>query len=358
MATIEKRVNARGEVSYRVKVRMKGHPPESDTFKKLTDARQWAARVESDMRAGRHFGLSRRYTFSNLADEYMPHAKDKDRLAHWVKVFGAESLDTITPSKITKERDRLLSEATRNFSEPATYDPEIDSRRTRSKRSGATVSRYLAALSVCLAYGVKTLGWIERNPCERVQKPQESKGRVRFLSDDERVKLLDACRPHEQLYLAVVLSLSTGARQGEIMSLRWPQVNLAERTITLHKTKNGDRRVIPLVGEALGLLKGRARVRSLHDDRIFPASSKARKSEYLDLNRPWRDALKAAGIANFHWHDLRHTAASYLVMSGVSLVEVSKILGHRTLAMVSRYSHLSNDHVVEAGEKLAARLGL
>ncbi len=67
-------------------------------------------------------------------------------------------------------------------------------------------------------------------------------------------------------------------------------------------------------------------------------------------------ALKTAGITDFHWHDLRHTAASYLAMSGVSLVEIAKVLGHRTLAMVARYSHLSDGHIVATGEKLAARL--
>ena len=74
--------------------------------------------------------------------------------------------------------------------------------------------------------------------------------------------------------------------------------------------------------------------------------------------QPWEKALRAANITDFHWHDLRHTAASYMAMSGVSLVEISKILGHRTMQMVSRYSHLSEGHIVATGEKLASRLGI
>lgn len=358
MATIEKRVTGDGKTSYRVKVRIKGFAPETATFERLTDAKQWAAKTEADMRAGRHFGHSKRHTFNELADEYLAHAKDPFRLNYWRSVFGAETLDSITPARISKVRDKLLSEETQNFATPATGNPEVDAKRPKAKRSGATVNRYIAALSSCLSYGVKTLEWIERNPCERIKKPSESKGRVRFLSDDERKRLLDVCRPHDELYLAVMLSLTTGARKAEIMSLRWAQINFSRQVITLSKTKNGETRSIPLVGEAFNLLQERSKVRDLIDDRIFPASARAKKTIYLDLETVWRNALKTAAISDFHWHDLRHTAASYLAMSGVSLVEIAKVLGHRTLAMVARYAHLSDEHIVSTGEKLAARLGV
>ncbi len=358
MATIEKRTAGDGKTTYRIKVRIKGFTPETASFDRLTDAKQWAIRTEADMRAGRHFGQSKRHTFNELADEYQKHAKDPERLNYWRGVFGTDSLDSVTSSRISKVRDKLLSEETQNFATPATGNPEQDALRPKAKRSGATVNRYLAALSSCISYGVKTLEWVERNPCERIKKPAESKGRVRFLSDDERIRLLATCRPHPELYLAVVLSLTTGARQAEIMSLRWGQIDFTRQVITLSKTKNGDTRSIPLVGEAFALLQGRAMVRSLIDDRIFPPKAIAKKAEYINLDKPWRTALNAACITDFHWHDLRHTAASYLAMSGVSLVEIAKVLGHRTMQMVARYSHLSDGHIVATGEKLAARLGI
>ncbi|MDP2833820.1 MAG: site-specific integrase [Pseudomonadota bacterium] len=348
MPTIEKRTTDAG-TSYRVKVRLTGYPPETATFERLTDAKAWASKTESDMKAGRHFGQSKRHNFAELADEYAPHAKDKPRLDYWRETFGPERLDTITPARIAKERDKLLSEET-DRKDAATGELK--------KRTGATVNRYLAALSSCLSYGVKELQWLERNPMERVRKPAENKGRVRFLSDDERGALLDACRPHADLYLALVLSLTTGARQAEIMGLRWGQIDFARQVISLTETKNGDRRALPLVGQALDLLRERGRVRTLGDDRIFPPTRAAKKADCLDLRDPWTKALKAAGIENFHWHDLRHTAASYLAMSGVSLVEIAKVLGHRTLQMVARYSHLSDGHIVATGQKLADRLGV
>lgn len=358
MASIQKRKNANGSTSYKVQIRLKGYAPETATFERKTDANQWAQKTEAEMRAGRYFGASKRHTFRDLAEEYYEHSKDKVKLNYWISVFGNDTLDSITPIRIGKQRDKLLSEYTQNYSTPATGDPIKDAKREKAKRSGATVNRYLASLSSCLTYGVKTLQWIERNPCEKIKKPKESKGRVRFLTDQERISLLKACEPHNDLYLAVVLALSTGARQAEVMTLKFSQIDFNRKIITLNSTKNGDTRSIPLVGNSFNLLQERAKVRSISDDRVFPPTRFAKKAKFLNLRQPWEKALKAADINDFHWHDLRHTAASYMAMSGVSLVEISKILGHRTMQMVSRYSHLSEGHIVATGEKLAARLGI
>jgi len=364
MATIEKRVTGVGKTTYRVKVRLRGHAPESGTFERLVDAKAWAAKIETDMRTGRHFGGASRHTFTELVDEYESEATNlrsfgdrKQHLVYWREAFGADLLSDITPQRIKREREKLLDVPTR-YTSRATGKPEIDAKREMGKRSGPTVNRYLATLSACFAFGVKTLGWIERNPCERVNRSKENPGRVRFLSDEELPRLLDACRPNPDLYLAVLLSLTTGARQSEIMGLRWGQIDFVRSVITLKHgtTKNKDARSLPLVGEAFTLLQQRARVRSLHDDRVFPPTSE--NAQYRDVREGWVRALQAANVKDFRWHDLRHTAASYLAMSGVSLVEIAKVLGHRTLAMVARYAHLSDEHIVSTGEKLAARLGV
>ena len=364
MATIEKRISEDGETTYRAKIRLKGFPSESATFGRLTDAREWAQRIEADMRVGRYFGGAKRHTFKELADEYEKAASDlqsiDDRKRHlltWREEFGRDLLSDVTPQRISHARDKLLTGETRHTVR-ATGDATKDAKREKGKRTGPTANRYLATLSACLTYGVKSLGWIERNPCERVKKSKENPGRVRFLSEEELPRLLDACRPWPDLYLAVVLSLTTGGRQSEIMGLRWPQIDFARRVITLNQgtTKNKDARSLPLSGEAFELLQERAKVRSLKDDRVFiPVKPGAQNRGPREA---WVRALKAAEITDFHWHDLRHTAASYLAMSGVSLVEIAKILGHRTLAMVARYSHLSDGHIVATGDKLAARMGV
>jgi integrase len=354
MANIEKRTNDDGSVSYRVKIRLKGHPAESATFARKTDATEWAKKTEADIKANRHFGVSKRHTLNELIDRYegskdflkLKSAIDvKTRLRFWREQHGDTLLSNMTPDVIAKARDKLKA------------TPKL---KGGGIRSDSDVNRTLAALSSACTYAVKELGWLERNPLERVSKGKEPEGRTRFLSDAELPRFLKACREskNSDLYLAVILSLTTGGRQSEIMGLRWPQIDLKKRTALLLDTKNGDKRVLPLSGEAVGLLQERAKVRTIHDDRVFPPSKEAKKSRFIDLGKSFLAAKKDAGIKDFRWHDLRHTAASYLAMAGTSTLQISKILGHKTTQMVSRYSHLSPDSVIELGDLLAERMGV
>ena len=367
MATIEKRKNDDGAISYRVKIRLKGHTPESATFARLTDARNWVQKTEADIKAGRHFGACKLHTLSELLNEYVncPAYKKlksakymKARLNWWHQNLGDKLLKDITPALIAKCRDKLLNEFLTVTKRGA--DGKVTRVALEKKRSGATTNRFLAALSSACSYGMKELGWLERNPLERVTKLAESKGRVRFLDSDELPRFLLACRKHPDLYLAVLLSLTTGGRQSEVMSLRWGQIDLKAGRATLYSgnTKNEDAKLMPLVGEALCLLKERFKVRNPLDDRVFPPTHIAKKSAFLHLRKPFITALTEADISNFHWHDLRHTCASYLMMNGVSPLEISKILGHRTMAMVTRYAHLAPARVSDIGNALAKTLGI
>ncbi len=189
----------------------------------------------------------------------------------------------------------------------------------------------------------------------KVKKPKESRGRVRFLDENERDSLLKACKKssNEWLYLCVTLALSTGMRQGELMGLNWPDVNLNDGYIILHDTKNGERRRVPLVGHALELLQAHNKVRRIDTQLLFPGKNPEKP---IDLRRPFNDALKKANIMDFHWHDLRHCTASYLAMNGASLAEIAEVLGHKTLQMVKRYAHLSDGHVSSVVESMNAKI--
>lgn len=351
MATITKRTDRSGATSYRVEIRLKGAPRQSETFARLTDARKWAQATEAAIREGRHFGTveAKRHTVADMIDRYtrdvLPTKKASTARAQqfqfdwWKSKYGHLTLADVTPSVLAEARDKLLA--------------------TTSKRghalSPAYVVRHLAALSHAFTVAVKEWGWVESNPLAKVSKPKEPRGRIRFLDDDERERLLGACRESASpdLYPAVILALSTGARQQEVLGLRWPQVDLVRRVATLHETKNGERRVLPLAGPALELLRERSRVRRLDTDLVFPGRTKPNKP--VDLRTPFATALKRAGIDDFHWHDLRHTAASYLAMNGASLAEIAEVLGHKTLAMVKRYAHLSEAHTASVVERMNAR---
>jgi integrase len=189
---------------------------------------------------------------------------------------------------------------------------------------------------------------METNPMPNVKKPKEPQGRVRFLSDDERDRLLNACKDsmNPYLYSVVVLALSTGMRQGEIMNLTWNAVDFANKRIILEKTKNGERRTVYLAGKALELLQAlkKQKVRRIDNNLVFPGTH-ALNLGPASLRTAWLSALKKAGVTDFKFHDLRHSAASYLAMDGASLIDIAAVLGHKTLAMVKRYSHLSETHV-------------
>jgi integrase len=119
----------------------------------------------------------------------------------------------------------------------------------------------------------------------------------------------------------------------------------------LHDTKNGDRRSVPIIPEVVQLLREHGKVRRLDNDLILTPDS----AEVWLFDKAWYAALKEAKIKDFRFHDLRHTAASYLAMSGASVPELAAVLGHKTLAMVKRYSHLSNQHVGEVVERMARK---
>ena len=377
MATIQDRKSADGKTTYRVMIRLKGYPAQTATFERKTDAKAWAAQTESAIRDGRHFKTAeaKRHTLADLIDRYsrdvLPSKKGKTQvtqagqLAWWKNQIGNTLLADVTPALIGEYRDKLRDEPI-----PSTAkDPE--KRGEGRSRSPASVNRYLAVLSHVFTAAVKEYGWCEDNPLRKVTKLKEPRGRVRFLSEDEtlpngtvlpgeRSRFLTACRASTSpdLYTCVVLALSTGARLDEIMSLRWPQIDLNRCVATLTDTKNGEIRVLPLAGHALELVRERAKVRRLDTDLLFPARKKQDDGSIkpVDLRTPFETALKRAAITDFHWHDLRHSAASYLAMNGASLAEIAEVLGHKTLAMVKRYSHLSEAHTAGVIGRMNARI--
>lgn len=350
MANIEKRTTE-GATSYRVKVRLKGHPVQSATFERLTDAKKWAQSTEAAIRENRHFKTTeaKRHTLAELIDRYirdvLPSKKSAkvqaQQLTWWRAEIGSYTLADVTPSLLAECRDTLGRETTVRH----------------TQRSPASVVRYMAALSHAFTIAVKEWGWLEDSPMRKVTKPKESRGRVRFLSDDERVRLLKACKESSNPYLypVVVLALSTGMRNGEIMGLTWDSVDLNRGRAILHETKNGERRAVALTGHALEILKELGKVRRIDGNLIFP-SKENRTQKPMDLRTPWEAALKKAGIDDFRFHDLRHSAASYLAMNGASLAEIAEVLGHKTLQMVKRYAHLSEGHTARVVESMNQKI--
>ncbi|MBN3038478.1 MAG: site-specific integrase [Candidatus Omnitrophica bacterium] len=214
--------------------------------------------------------------------------------------------------------------------------------------SHATVNRNLAVLRSMFSRAVE---WkkLTENPGKPVKLFKLNNQRLRYLEEDEMKRLLDACTGHTKPM--VIVALLTGMRRGEILSLKWTDCDFKRDVIRLVKTKNNETRTIPMNSKVKStLIRVPKRKNSPY---IFCTKT---GKPYKDIKTGWWTAIRKCGIIDFRFHDLRHTFASHLVMSGVDLNTVRELLGHKSLDMTLRYSHLSPDHKKRAVDILDKRM--
>jgi len=281
---------------------------------------------------------SRAVLFGELLDDAIEHVKNqaipgKDgRYSCKIKLirdpFGSAEVESITPQDISRWMAKTMRE---------------------NKWRPATANRYKALISLSFRLGIEN-GKCTQNPARLVRRMREHNERVRFLSDDEETRLRDAIRAECPEHMPDLdIALHTGMRKSEQFGLTWADVDLEARRVSLKRTKNGSARHIPLNSVALAAFKVIAEKNSRKGNVFGPADG----SHPVLAHRGWWDAvLQKAGVEDFHWHDCRHHFASKAVMAGVDLRTLQQLLGHRTLQMVVRYSHLSQSHELAAVEKL------
>jgi integrase len=201
---------------------------------------------------------------------------------------------------------------------------------------GASVVRELNTLSAVLNHARKEWCYAIVNPVADIKRPSSGKRRERRLNGGDESRLLGVLAPH---YARVVqFALETAMRRGEILSLVWRNVDTVGRVALLPMTKNGEARRVPLSGKALEVLnkqreaQAAEKVREI-DGRVFPV-------HHIALDKAWRAACTRGAIEGLHFHDLRHEAVSRLFERGLNVMEVAAISGHKTLAMLHRYTHL------------------
>ena len=241
----------------------------------------------------------------------------------------------------------------RYFGDKYLYEITVmDVQRFKSQRaqdvSVATTNRGLALLKSMLNRAIEW-GKIKENPVRKVRLFKENNKRLRFLEAEEMVKLLSNCSEH--LRPIVVVALNTGMRKGEILGLKWQDMDFQRDVIHLYKTKSGEKREVPLNSTAKSAIMAIPK----HADSPYIFCNKDGEP-YGDIKKSFFTATKKSAIINFRFHDLRHTFASHLVMSGVDLNTVRELLGHHSLDMTLRYSHLSPDHKKRAVDVLGRRL--
>jgi len=324
MASIRFRSN-----KWQVRVSRKGEQSLVKTFQSKEDAQRWARSVEVEWDKGTYTNIhqAQKTTFGELIERYLREvtplmrgaSADTIRLkAIMRRLIAKENMATLTPSKIAKYRDERLQEI-----------------------KPSTVIRELAYFSSIINHARREWGLSIPNPVLGVRKPAQPQGRNRILTFEEERLLLDACKPlaNRNIYTRpfVILALETCMRRGELLNLRWDNINYQAKTAYLALTKNGQSRTVPLSTRAIETLQ--ALPRSI-DGRVLPVN-------FAALETNFKRARERAGLKDVRIHDLRHTAATRLAEKLPNLLELSAVTGHKSLAMLKRYYHPNPELLAE-----------
>jgi len=313
------------------------------------DAEDVLAKRRTEIREGKYWEIKResKILFKDLSEKFLKEysrppkkaissvGRDKLSVKHLNKFFGNKLVHQITREAIEDYQNKRLDDGV----------------------VSGTVNREVACLKTIFN---KAVDWkvVKFSPARKIKMLKESPPIVRYLSREEIGKLLKACKISESskykktaakhLYPIVFTALNTGMRLGEILNLKWRDIDFMNGFIHIEKAKGEKRRDMPLTTELTQVLKCGIKVEN--SEYVFCHENGA---PFSNINRSWKTAKRRAGIKHFRFHDLRHTFASYLVMGGVDLYTVSELLGHSSVEVTKRYAHLSPKYKKRAVEALS-----
>jgi integrase len=253
-----------------------------------------------------------------FATEHAPKQATYPRLLIYVRhlkgFFGNSPLDQVTPKRIVEYKNKRYADGVKP----------------------ATINRELTTLKKAFNLARREWEWCSDNPVTRVSMEKENNARDRWLTRHEQARVLAPAA--EWLRDIVIFAVNTGLRMGEILALTWGAVDFSRRTLMVLRSKNGERRTIPLNRTVLEILAKRMEIRPASTEHVF-WSEAGTQLDGPNLRRAFRLILKKSGIVDFHFHDLRHTFATRMVQAGVDLYKVQRLLGHKSPQMTQRYAH-------------------
>ncbi|HDR9092007.1 site-specific integrase [Burkholderia vietnamiensis] len=339
MATIVKTPSG----TWKAVIRKIGWPTTAKTFRTKRDAEDWARRTEDEMVRGVYLSRApsekltvsaalKRYTEEvSVTKKATTQRSEKFTRNHLEAFFGKYSMAAVSADLVAKYRDERLA----------------------AGKSNNTVRIELAMLGHLFRVAIQEWGiGLTFNPVTNIRKPSPGAGRDRRLTPDDQQRLFAAADAHSNPLLGwiVRLAVETGMRSSEITGLRRSQVDLSRRTVALKDTKNGSARLVPLTRTATEILRSALDnpMRPLDTDLVFfgePGRDGKRKP-YV-FQKLWAGIVHDLGLADLHFHDLRHEAVSRLVEMGLSDQEVASISGHKSMQMLRRYTHLRAEDLVK-----------
>ncbi len=297
-------------------------------------------RLKTEAREGRLVPREKKRIFPTVREIVTDRAEGftgKARLneakyaAFWIQEMGDIPIDKVNPADLRKILHRLTAEGI---------------------WSHQTINHYFGHLRAAFNQAVKD-GKIDRSPLAQMELLRVPRGRLRFLTEAEEARLREIMLPAH--FRLVRFAILTGLRREEQFRLRWEHIDLRNKVLTIPRSKHGDARHVPLSDEAVEILKTIRTETRVTSPWCFPSLNPMTPIDPANLyRRVYLPALAKAGVKDVVWHTLRHTCASRLVMAGVDIRTVQEIMGHKTLAMTMRYSHLSGEHLSQAVNRISS----
>lgn len=344
---------------FRAYVRRQGFASKSKVCKTEREAKEWLR--ENDATSSLHKATpGGGKTLAALIEEFVEAPPTKgtrywsaSHLDFWKEQLGAMKVAEISRRDINAAKSKLQAR-------PAMRSTPSGPKLTGARLTAATVNRYLASLSSVLNFALDR-ELIDAHPMKggKVRKLAESTGRRRILTAEEEARLMDAARASAwpMLALFVRICLTTAARRGEVLNLKWTDIHLEDSIAVLPKTKNGRARSLPLVADVKASLIAAKKVRPLKADYVFFDPKDPTRTKNIDT--VWRACREAAGLLNDRddpldrvvLHTTRHSAVTRMLKGGANLAQAAAVSGHQTLAMLKRYEHLAAADAVDLAQK-------
>ncbi|MBB3213955.1 integrase [Herbaspirillum sp. Sphag1AN] len=317
MATISKRGSM-----WRCQVRKQGYPTQTKSFEQRSSAIAWANEVEAQMHRGTYIGStsSQSTTVQEILSQYLKDesrkkaypAADISRSKPLLAALGGYHVHNLSHADLARYKATRL----------ATVSPQ-------------TVTHELNLLHRAYVLAVNEWGVILPNGIPKTSRPRLPPGRGTRISPEDIERIVNVTES-PQLKLIVPLAVETAMRRSELLAIRWENVNLSRCSIYLPRTKNGMSRTVPLSSKALAVI---GELKQAKEGPLFTLAASS-------VSQAFDRAVSRAGLKGVRFHDLRHEATSRLFEKGLHVIEVARITGHKTLAMLDRYTHLDVSQLV------------
>lgn len=341
-------IKSKKGIKYKAYVQVRGYAKKAKIFTKKTEAKNWAMAIESAMKNGTYKEMPNGVIFEDGTSiktlgeliDYFKKNEAPNRYSYvekyyvmyewWKNKIGNLKCNEVTPSVLSDCKRILINE------------DAIKKQKGNEKRGSSTINKYLMALSAILTFGKKEYGLWEINPMHDVEKRKLPDLRTRFLSENE-IKIIKkgSRKKSYRLYVFVMLGLTTGARYSEILNLKVENIDFKNNRVHYLNTKNKTNRGVPINKKLAIKIKVLMKIKKISKGYLFLND---KKTKLVYMKGHFEGLIEELKIEDFHFHDLRHTAASHLLMNGATIIELMEIFGWTSQAMARRYAHVSKTH--------------